>query len=203
MRKNLYPPYVRFLCFLRKLLIARRLRYWGGGGFIALSARVDNPQMMEVGHEVIVGEGVWLTVVEDKENTFDSVLCIGEGTTISRDAIISCAYRIQIGRESTLGPRVTVLDHNHGFDQPGRSVMAQPLTGCPVVIGDFVWLGANVIVLPGVNIGEGAVVGAGGIVTRDIPAYTLAVGNPARVIRHLNKPTDTRWTQAVVTPKTI
>ncbi|MDE6407021.1 MAG: hypothetical protein K2K48_06295 [Anaeroplasmataceae bacterium] len=55
----------------------------------------------------------------------------------------------------------------------------------PVIIGDKTWLGANVTVLPGVTIGEGAVIGAGSVVTKDIPPYTVAVGNPCKVVKEI------------------
>ncbi len=57
----------------------------------------------------------------------------------------------------------------------------------PITIGDNVWIGGNVAILPGVTIGEGAVIGAGSVVTKDIPPYALAYGNPCRVIRRINQ----------------
>lgn len=187
MRKSPFPLYLRLLCFIRKLLIARRLQYWGGGGFIALSARVDTPQNLKIGQGVILMERVWLAIVADANKVSDAILSIGDKTVISRDGIIACAYEIHIGKEVTFGPRVSIWDHNHGFSELKQSVLHQPLTGKPVVIGDFVWLGANVVVLPGVNIGEGTVVGAGSVVTRDLPPYAVAVGNPARPVRYLKE----------------
>lgn len=189
MKNSPFPLYIRFLCFLRKLLITRRLRSWGGGGFIALSARINTPHNIKIGKGVILMERVWIIVVEEGNQPSDAVLFIGDKTVISRDGIIACAYGIHIGKQVTFGPRVTILDHNHGFTEFDQSVMHQPLTGKPVVIEDFVWLGANVVVLAGVKIGKGAVVGAGSIVTRDIPPYTVAVGNPARIVRSLKEST--------------
>ena len=154
---------------------------------MALSTRIDNPQNIKIGKGVILMERVWIIVVEEANQLCDAVLSIGNKTVISRDGIIACAYGIHIGKDVTFGPRVTILDHNHGFSEFSQSVMYQPLTGEPVVIEDFVWLGANVVVLAGVKIGEGAVVGAGSIVTRDIPPYAVAVGNPARPIRYLKE----------------
>lgn len=69
--------------------------------------------------------------------------------------------------------------HQHAL--PGLSEPAQPVT-----LEDGVWVGARVIILPGVTIGQGAIIGAGSVVTRDVPARTIAAGNPARIIRTLD-----------------
>ena len=64
--------------------------------------------------------------------------------------------------------------------------MSQPLIGKKVTIGDGCWIGEKVIVLPGVTIGEKSVIGGGSVVTKDVPSYAIAVGNPARVIKKYN-----------------
>lgn len=90
---------------------------------------------------------------------------------------------ITIGEDCMIGPNVQLLTPTHPIDpQPRRDKLeaAEPIT-----IGDNVWLGGGVIVCPGVTIGDNSVVGAGSVVTRDIPANVVAVGNPARVIREI------------------
>jgi maltose O-acetyltransferase len=90
---------------------------------------------------------------------------------------------ITIGADCQIGPNVQLLTPTHPTDpEPRRDKLeaAEPIT-----IGDNVWLGGGAIILPGVSIGENTVIGAGAVVTRDIPANVVAVGNPARVIRHL------------------
>jgi acetyltransferase-like isoleucine patch superfamily enzyme len=85
---------------------------------------------------------------------------------------------ITIGNNVALGPFVKV--YTGGHDQTTIDLVA---TSDPVVIGNDVWIGGSAIILPGVTIGEGAVIGAGAVVTCDIPPYTIAAGNPARVIK--------------------
>jgi maltose O-acetyltransferase len=90
---------------------------------------------------------------------------------------------VTIGDDVQIGPNVQLLTPTHPVDpEPRRQKWeaAQPIT-----IGDNVWLGGGVIVLPGVTIGDNTVVGAGSVVTRDLPADVVAVGNPARVVRSL------------------
>ena len=91
--------------------------------------------------------------------------------------------KITIGNDVQIGPNVQLLTATHPVDPgPRREKWESAL---PIVIGDNVWLGGGVIVCPGVTIGENTVVGAGAVVTRDLPRDVVAVGNPARVVRPL------------------
>jgi acetyltransferase-like isoleucine patch superfamily enzyme len=89
--------------------------------------------------------------------------------------------RITLGRHALLGPEVFITASNYQT-APGTPVMDQPKLERDVVIGDDVWLGARVMVVAGVEIGDGCIVGACSVVTRSIPAGSIAVGNPARVV---------------------
>ena len=90
---------------------------------------------------------------------------------------------ISIGADCQIGPNVQLLTPIHPIEaQPRRDKLE---AARPITIGDNVWLGGGVIVCPGVTIGENTVIGAGSVVTRDIPANVVAVGNPARVIRKI------------------
>jgi maltose O-acetyltransferase len=91
--------------------------------------------------------------------------------------------RITIGDDVQIGPNVQLLTPTHPLDPQLRRDKWEAAE--PIAIGDNVWLGGGVIVLPGVTIGENTVVGAGSVVTKDLPANVVAVGNPARVIRTL------------------
>ena len=91
--------------------------------------------------------------------------------------------RIEIGDDVQFGPNVQLLTPTHPTDAELR--WAKWEAASPITIKDNAWIGGGVIVLPGVVIGENAIVGAGAVVTKDIPPNTLAVGNPARVIRSL------------------
>jgi maltose O-acetyltransferase len=90
---------------------------------------------------------------------------------------------ITLGDDVQVGPNVQLLTPTHPLEPEARRAKLEAAK--PITIGSNVWLGGGVIVLPGVSIGENTVVGAGAVVTRNLPANVVAVGNPARVIRHL------------------
>ena len=109
-------------------------------------------------------------------------LIIRSGTYVNRYTMLDAHEHLEIGRNCMIGPHCYFTDANHGVAM-GQFIREQPMQTSPVIIGDDVWIGAGVIVLPGVHIGRGAVVGAGSVVTSDIPSNTIAVGVPARVLR--------------------
>ena len=112
-------------------------------------------------------------------------IVIGKRVYLNRGSFIDASERVEIGDEAMIGPGCYITDHDHECSAsaaPG----ALPLVSRPTRIGARCWLGARVTVLKGVTIGEGAVIGAGSVVTKDVPARSVAVGNPARVIRTLN-----------------
>lgn len=92
---------------------------------------------------------------------------------------------IFVGNNVLFGPNVTVSAGTHPIHPELRSKQAQ--YNIPIHIGNNVWIGANSVILPGVNIGDNSVIGAGSIVTKDIPSNVIAVGNPCRVLREINE----------------
>jgi maltose O-acetyltransferase len=114
---------------------------------------------------------------------YGSNITIGAGTFINYDCVFLDCNRITIGREVQIAPRVQIYTATHPLEAVVRRSGLE--FALPVVIEDGVWLGGGAIVCPGVTIGENTVVGAGSVVTRDLPAGVLAVGNPCRVLRTL------------------
>ncbi|MFB6556850.1 sugar O-acetyltransferase, partial [Streptomyces sp. NPDC056405] len=96
--------------------------------------------------------------------------------------MLDCAP-ITIGADVLVAPRCQLFTANHPFDPDLRRTMWEYAK--PITVGDRVWLGGGVTVLPGVTIGADTVVGAGSVVTKDLPPKVLAVGNPARIVREL------------------
>lgn len=110
-------------------------------------------------------------------------ITIGDRTFVNFGAVFLDAAPITLGADVQIGPNVQLLTPTHELDPARRRAGWE--RALPVTIGDNVWLGGGVIVCPGVTIGPDTVVGAGSVVTRDLPAGVLAVGNPARVVREL------------------
>ncbi|MFC7709081.1 acyltransferase [Micromonospora lupini] len=106
-----------------------------------------------------------------------------------RPVLMAARARIRIGDNVMFGPEVTIRGGNHRIDQVGVPMIAvdkvpgDDTQDRGVTIGDDVWVGTRAVILHGVTIGRGAVIGAGAIVTRSVPPYAVAAGNPARVIR--------------------
>lgn len=110
-------------------------------------------------------------------------LHIGPRTFANFGLVALDVAEIRIGADVQIGPNVQLLTPTHPVDPERRRAKWE--SAAPISIGSNVWLGGGVIVCPGVAIGENTVVGAGAVVTRDLPANVVAVGNPARVVRCL------------------
>ena len=116
----------------------------------------------------------------------------GQNITVGKNVFIntSCHFQdqggITLGDGTFLGNNVVLTTMNHDFDPEKRSTTYP----APIVTGKNVWIGSSVTVVPGVHIGDGAIIGAGSVVTKDIPPYTIAAGVPARVIRKIDPKTD-------------
>ncbi|MES1021713.1 acyltransferase [Gloeocapsa sp. BRSZ] len=177
----------------------RRLARFNSKGYIAPSATIYHSQL-QLGKHIFIGDRV--TIFEDKNSGSVELaervhlygdICIqtGEGGSlkIGSDTHIQprcqiSAYKasIQIGKGVQIAPNCAFYPYDHGI-AAGQLMSKQPLqTKGGIVIEDDAWLGFGVIVLDGVRIGKGAVVGAGAVVTQDIPDGAIAVGVPARVI---------------------
>jgi acetyltransferase-like isoleucine patch superfamily enzyme len=100
--------------------------------------------------------------------------------------IASGTSPITIGDYVNIGPSVTIIASNYGFDDPDTPMMYQKRVEKGIVIEDDVWIGASAVILDGVRIGRGSIIGAGAIVTKDVPTMSVAVGNPAHVIKKRN-----------------
>ena len=136
--------------------------------------------------EVVLGEGVSFngTVVPIELVTYTSGrIEIGNHTFINYGSSIAARASVKIGHDCHLGHYTFVMDN----DQHGVVRRLELPQSYPVVIEDHVWIGSKAVILPGVRIGSRAVIGAGSIVTKDIPPRCVAAGNPARVLRHLTE----------------
>ncbi len=114
---------------------------------------------------------------------YGKYITVGARTFINFNLTALDVAPITIGDDVQIGPNVQLLTPTHPLAADPRRDKLEAAR--PIAIGNNVWLGGGVIVLPGVSIGENTVVGAGAVVTRDLPANVIAVGNPARIVREL------------------
>lgn len=130
-----------------------------------------------------VGDGV--VVKPPFRCDYGFTITIGAGTFVNYDCILLDVTDLTIGANCQLATRVQLLTATHPVDPATRRAGWE--SGAPIVLGDNVWLGGGTIVLPGVRIGDDTVVGAGAVVTGDLPAGVVAVGTPARPLREITE----------------
>lgn len=149
----------------------------GKGVVIEPGVRIFHPENIEIGDNVYIGHDTFLNAYIKGEIIIASNSWIGQG------CFLHGAGGVKIGNSVGIGPEVKILTSVHDFDLEKKPVINFPLKFAPVAIMDGCDIGIGAIILPGVTIGEGAVVGAGSVVTKDIPAYEVWAGVPAKRIR--------------------
>lgn len=139
---------------------------------------VFHPENISLGRNVYVGHQSIL------KGYYKSQLVIGDETWIGQQCFMHAGGGLTIGSRVGIGPAVKILTSEH--EEAGRDVpvLFAPVAGAPVTIADDADIGIGAILLPGVTVGRGAVVGAGAVVTRDVPEYAVVAGSPARILRH-------------------
>lgn len=113
---------------------------------------------------------------------------LGKGTYVNFNSTWLDTCLITVGARTLIGPSCSFYAATHPIDPSLRNGTRGPEGGKPITIGEDCWFGGNCIVLPGVTIGNGVTVGAGSVVTKDVPDYVVVAGNPARVIKRIERP---------------
>ena len=140
---------------------------------------------MEIGAHTLFEPHVWITAPGDAR------IRIGEGSFLNIGVMVAAQTRVEIGSHCMFANGCFVTDADHRYDDPDRPVPWQGFTSNgPTFVGDNVWCGANVVITSGVTVGERCVIGANSVVTEDIPAFSIAAGAPAKVIRQITYGTD-------------
>lgn len=171
----------------------RRLRHAGGGIVLGRGVKIEHPECVSLGHNVHLNDYCWLSVLtENREIGSPPVklhpqLSIGDGCYVGRFGTLACINRVTLGRNVMISDRVFIGDSTHGFARTDLPIRNQYMTSKgPVEIGDGTWIGIGVSVMANVKIGRNCVIGAGSVVTSDIPDFCVAVGSPAKVVRRIN-----------------
>jgi lipopolysaccharide O-acetyltransferase len=178
--------------------------FWIGGGATIIGAK-----HIKIGQRFVAGSHLWLEAVSSHRGVlYRPQIDIGNNVTMGDLVRMSANSRVRIGNNVLMGSKIYISDHNHGeyagaaASDPRKSPHERPLSpGREVRIDDMAWIGESTTILAGVTIGEGSVIGANSVVTSSIPAYSIAAGNPARILKQFDASTLT-WLP-IERPRTV
>lgn len=157
---------------------------------------IKGAKFMTIGKDTAFSDFLYITVWNSNDSQTltghktpysEPQLCIGKNCRFGAYNHITCINKIIIGNNLLTGKWVTITDNSHGSTNPESlaiNPISRPLVSKgPVIIGNNVWIGDKATILPGIAIGDGAVIGANAVVTKDVPAYCVVGGNPAKIIK--------------------
>lgn len=160
------------------------------------TAKIEGLRNVVVNNKIYAGKHFWLATYERYQDQSFKPKIVFKGTFFASDFChIGATNYVEIGDNVLFGSKVYVTDHGHGF-YSGEGMHSLPIeppikrllnNDKRVIIGDNVWVGDNVVILPDVTIGNGCVIGSNAVVTKDIPDNCIAVGIPAKVIKRFDK----------------
>ena len=177
----LYPRFSKglndFDQMMRRVIFRSLAKKVGNGLEVGANIGFKHLETFQIGNNVFMGESVYL------QGRLDGVAKIGDGCWIGPQAYLD-ARNLELGKHVGWGPGAKVLGSEHAALPIDEPVISTTLRCKPVVVEDWADIGTNAVILPGVRIGKGAIVGAGAVVSKDIPQFTVAAGVPAKVIRN-------------------
>lgn len=166
----------------------------GNSVILPLDAEVSGAKHIEIGNNFIANQGLRLNCYPSSTDNFDEEpkMVIGSDVFFNRDVFISCAQSVAIGDRCVLGSNVFITDNYHGStERESLDRMREKLTSPGgVKIGEGVWIGNNVCILPNAEIGDGAIIGANSVVNSKIPMHVIAAGCPAKIKRKIHSQYD-------------
>ena len=181
---------------LLKSLIFTKL-FYRKARLIRLPFDIRNKQNIYLGKNLTTGFGCRIEAHPLIKNN-DICVFFGDNVEINDYVHIAGGQKVKIGNNVLIASKVFITDINHGFyrgnnqDNPNSIPKERKLSTIPVEIKDNVWIGESVCILPGVTIGEGCIIGASSVVTKNIPDFSIAVGSPAKVVKIYNF-VDKKW----------
>lgn len=166
--------------FLFKRLVETREKLW----ILNNLAPSNTNEIIKLFSEILGSHGAWFHFNLPFRCDYGCNIHIGENFFANFNLTILDEAEVRIGNNCFIGPNVSIYTACHPLDAESRDKVLEWAE--PVVIGNSVWIGGSVTILPGVTIGNNVVIGAGSVVTKNIPDNVVAAGNPAKVIKHLN-----------------
>lgn len=182
---------------------------------IEMPRRIFEPQCFHIGNDVLIGPGSLLigqtyypTEVmchpahEQRLQRFDPRIVIGHRVTATGGLTLAAMHAITIEDDVMMAGNVFISDGSHGFEHVDEPYKYQPMSRiAPVIIKHGCWIGQNVVIMPGVTIGELSIIGANSVVTHSVPPRSIAIGNPARVIKQWD-PVSKSWRPVAIHART-
>ena len=175
-------PWWRALRGARAAALRRSGVSAGDGVIVHEGAHFDRRVAVVLGDRSEVRDRVRMGIAEVGERS--GSFALGAGSVVLSDSQVDCTASVTVGRGTHVGRRAQVFTHAHDVARLVVPVLEAPVTSAPVVIGDDVMIYNEVVILPGLTIGDGAVVAIRAVVTRDVPAGAIVAGVPARIVGH-------------------
>lgn len=167
------------LSFIYKIKYKLKSKGWI---YIGKSTKIVNPK------NLILGNGIQIAPYSLICPHGDSNIILGDNVYIGMFSRIACINKIVIGKNTLTGPNVFISDYNHCYSNVNIPISQQGNTSknSKVIIGEDCWIGTNVVICGNLTIGKHVVIGACSFVNKDVPDYSVVVGNPAKVIKRYN-----------------
>ena len=189
--------FIRVLKDAHRVIYTGRMRCYfksiGEQTFFVPSIRyLNGSNNISIGNNCTFGKNAVLTTWEKHEGkTFNPTIDIGSRCNFGDYLHLTCIDEIKIGNDVLTGRWVTITDNSHGttdYSELEHEPLKRKLfSKGPVIIGDNVWIGDKATILPNVKIGQGAVIGANSVVTKDVPPFSVVGGNPAKIIKRMKE----------------
>ena len=174
---------LRIYSFFQKI---SGFKKFGSGSTIKYPSKIWNKMYIEIGKNSFIAENSFLAISQVGE--IKPIFKIGDGVCIGSYFFAACIVKIIIENNVLISDRVFISDHIHDYSDISLPIIKQKLVPKgSILIKNGSFIGVNVVIMPGVTVGKNAVVGASSVVTKDIPDYSVAIGNPAKVIRYYDK----------------
>ena len=172
----------------RQLFWGRKFGMFKGKMKIDSNVTFQNPECLFFGKSIGIGKNTYfLPTKEYAGKKYSPKIIIGSGCWIGIRNSFAAIDRIEIGENVLFAGYVHITDHSHGYEDTSSPIKSQPLISKgPVIIEDNCWLGFGCEILSGVHVGRNSVVAARAVVTKNVPAYSVVAGNPAKIIKRFD-----------------
>lgn len=167
----------------------RSMAGWKNGAVLHRPVILVGKECIKLGKKISIGKRCVITAWKDESNNPEII--INDYSVIGDDCHITSYNKIVIGKSCLLGKKITITDNSHGEtswqDLQIHPMLRKTVSKGAVYIGDRVWIGDKATILPNVKIGNGAIIGANSVVTKDVPENSIVAGDPAKVVKSVIK----------------